>query len=348
VLCLSKEQLKLGHSVTVLTLNKNFADNTLLSLKDKLENINIIRLPFWGSKRYPLAFSTINYLRDYDLVHVHCVDFFVDYLVLLKPFHRKRIVLHTHGGFFHTEKYLLIKKIFFNLITRLILKGCDKIIADSSNDLIIFSKINKNIIQVDDGADVDKFNKIERKVEPGYLLYIGRIDTHKRIDNLIKTVSILVKKGLKIKLNIIGPDWKRIVPQLMELINKLDLAQYVKLLGKLSDQDLLNETSKAHIFVSASEYESFGISAVEALAAGIPCVLNNIDSFKQFLDNQDCGNITDFNNQQEAAAAIEKIINLNNDDYLRLSSNAKISAQRYAWKSVANKILSIYKETLNQ
>ncbi|MFA5147912.1 MAG: glycosyltransferase [Candidatus Omnitrophota bacterium] len=346
VLCLAREQLKIGNKVSVLTLNKNFCNNETLTEEETYEGINIKRIPFWGSRRYPIAISCIRYLDDYDLVNIHCVDFFIDYLVLMKHCHNKKIILCTHGGYFHTKWLRILKIIYFNTITRAILCGCNKIIANSENDYRLFSKITSNINWVNNGVEIEKFNVLEKYREKSSLLYVGRIDEHKGIGNLIGTVAVLIKNGYAVNLKIIGSDWKGIKCKLESIADSLNIRNSVIFMGQLTDAELLREMVKANIFVSASEYEAFGISAVEAMASGTPCVLNDIESFRYFINNSNSGLIVNFSDPEKAAKAISEFLEMDQIKYNMMSMNAKEWAKQYSWNKVAERILCIYKEVL--
>ena len=76
------------------------AARTAVIRRERRNGVDIVRIPFFGSKRYPIAFSVIRHIRDADIVHVHGVDFFCDYLAWTAPLHRRKLVLSTHGGFF--------------------------------------------------------------------------------------------------------------------------------------------------------------------------------------------------------------------------------------------------------
>jgi alpha-1,3-mannosyltransferase len=347
VLCLAKEQIKADNYVSVLSLNRNFANGKVLPTEETYENILINRIPFGGRRRYPIALSCVRYLKGYDVIHIHCVDFFIDYLVALKLFHRNKIILSTHGGYFHTKWLKTFKQLYFNTITRLVLLGCDKIIADSKSDYDLFSKISGNVIRIDNGIEVEKYSSVNKDIELGNIIYVGRIDEHKMIDNLIRVTSLLLKKGYAVKLKIIGPDWKGIRTNLEKLSEELGIKNSVIFFGQLSDEDLLKEIVKAHIFVSASEYEAFGISAVEAMASGTPCVLNNIEAFKEFLADENCGFLTDFNDHEKSAEAVSKILNMNRDTYNTMSLNAKKKASQYSWDKVYKKVMNVYEDMLS-
>ena len=102
---LSAEQVANGHRVRVVTLDRlfNAPDASRPRRHEQRNGVDIVRIPFLGSKRYPIAFSVIRHIRDADIVHVHGVDFFCDYLAWTALLHRRKLVLSTHGGFFHTD-----------------------------------------------------------------------------------------------------------------------------------------------------------------------------------------------------------------------------------------------------
>ena len=87
---LASAQVKAGHRVRVVTLDRlfNVAGRQKLPAREVLEGIEIIRIAYFGSTRYPLAFSALRHVRDADLVHVHAIDFFSDYLAWTKPLAR--------------------------------------------------------------------------------------------------------------------------------------------------------------------------------------------------------------------------------------------------------------------
>jgi len=343
---LAMEQKRQGHTVSVITLNRSFFDNVRLSTEDEYEGINIKRIPFYGSKRYPLAFSSLKYVSDCDLIHIHCLDFFIDFLVLTKLLHGKKIVLHTHGGIFHTKRLLFLKKIYFYTVTRLILLGCSKVIACSKNDATLFRKISNKVICIENGVDIHKYSAINKSIEKGVLLYIGRLDIHKRIDNLIRVTAELYSRDKEVTLKIVGPDWKGIKSSLVRLANSLDISNRVKFLGSVTEDVLIEEMKKANCFVSASEYEGFGISAVEAMASGTFCVLNKIDSFNMFLTNKKYGFLVDFSNVQSASDSIELLLNKSLEELRDIENEAKRDVTKYCWENVVKDLNSVYREVL--
>ena len=345
VYLLSTQQIRQGDEVTVLTLDRNFMNNEKLPAEDEHHQIKIIRISYLGINRYPVAFSATRFIKDFNILHIHGVDFFVDYLAMMKPFHQKKIVLHTHGGFFHTRWGFWFKKIFFNTITRFTVNRIDKVIAISNNDFFPFRKLTKNVVQIENGIDFDIYQQ-PKKLIRDTLITVGRIDTHKRIDLLIKITLKLHEMGYPATLRIIGPDWKGLKDGLAKLIPK-DKKDFITFVGPVDDRQLVDEYASAHLFLSASEYEGFGLTAVEAMASGTPVVLNDIDSFRIFLENREFGGIAKFRNIEETANVIGRFLDLPEDEYHRLSKHARKYAENYSWPKIESKIRDVYKEVLS-
>lgn len=339
---LAKQQVESGHDVTVLTLNKSFINNAIYPKKDEISNINIIRIPYFGSHRYPIAISVLKYLKSFDIVHVHAVDFFADFLALTKPLHKRKLILTTHGGFFHTKKSRLLKKLYFNTITRYTLKKYSAIIACSSNDLNTFSKISKNVTLINNGVDVEKYSIIPKQIEKGTLVTIGRIDLHKGIDKLILTISRLSEKGIDARLEIVGPDSRNLIPLLQKKAIEFKVENRIKFIGKVDDSELSAILSRAQLFISASTYEGFGIAAVEAMSSGTICILNNIPSFVEILGSNSFGRIVNFEDIEAVVQNIEALLNISEAEYNVLSHKARVYAENYAWPKISKKITNLY------
>ena len=90
VLELASAQLADGNRVRVVTLDRLFKSTSgqRLPAKETLNGIEIVRIPYFGSSRYPMALFVLRHIKDADLVHVHAIDFFFDYLAWTKPLHR--------------------------------------------------------------------------------------------------------------------------------------------------------------------------------------------------------------------------------------------------------------------
>ena len=185
----------------------------------------------------------------------------------------------------------------------------------------------------------------KKKIKKGVLLFVGRIDVHKGLDNLIKVIILLNEKCVNSSLRIVGPDWKGIKRSLEKMVPK-QLMEKVIFLGPVDDSTLVVEYAQAHLFVSASNYEGFGLTAIEAMASGTLTILNDIDSFRSFLSDKAFGRIVNFNDPQSVVPIITEFLSLQDDKYLQLSNDARLFAQNFSWNIVGERIQRVYSECL--
>ena len=117
-----------------------------------------MRIPYFGSKRYPIALSVLRHIRDADIVHVHGIDFFFDLSCLDAPFHRRKLVVSTHGGFFHTGFAARLKRFYFNTVTRLSLSWYAGVAAVGvADDTTVPPIAGAGVWLIENGVDVDKY-----------------------------------------------------------------------------------------------------------------------------------------------------------------------------------------------
>lgn len=197
VLYLTMAQASKGHQVKVITLDTNYVSGEKLPKNETINGVSVVRIPFWGHKKYPIATSVLKHIRDADIVHVHAVDFFADFLAYTRFIHKKKMVLTTHGGFFHTSWGGTLKKLFFNTVTRFSVKAYKTVIACSNNDALIFKKICPKVVTIENGVNVGDYFKREKKRKAGEVTYVGRLDIHKGVTRLIELVAELKKQEAK-------------------------------------------------------------------------------------------------------------------------------------------------------
>jgi alpha-1,3-mannosyltransferase len=324
----------------VCCLNTCADSKKKLKSHEKYRGIKIHRIPYKDLKYYKIAPRVLKIVKNYDVIHIHGLGFFLDYLTTMKSFHRKPIILSTHGGIFHTKKMMPLKKIYFNVWSKSKLKDVDKIIAVSKNDEKLFSKISKNVVFIPDGIDFKTYSKIKRTPERNTFLFLGRLSPNKRIDRLIEVIDLLKDKIPNVKLYVVGQDWKGQKKILENMVKRKKLNKNVIFTGEVSENEKLNYLKKAEFFVSASEYEGFGISVVEAMATGLPVLLNDIEPFRNFVKNGENGFICDYSNLERTK---NKILEIMGNNLSNISGNAKKEAKKYDWFNLVREIKNLYK-----
>lgn len=345
---LSKNLIERGHQCSVVTLNRIFLRDQILPKEEIIKGVRVFRIPFLGTKRLFVAPSIANYIRDHDIIHIHGIDFFVDFLSATKAFHKKLLVVSTHGGYFHTKKYWMLKRLFFNTITRFTLRKAAVVICDSRHDKEIFSRISDNVLLINNGIDYFEYSCIKKTVEKGLLIHIGRLSSNKNLGDLIKTVAPLKKEHPYVRLVIIGQDQDNIRSYLEGIALKLGSNENIFFATDVSDGELKNYLAKAHFFVSASSYESFCLSLLEAMSSGTVPIVNSIDPFNYFIRDGENGFLVDFSVPEKAFQTIDLALRLDLQKLYSMGLKAKNEAEKYSWDKTIKEFEKVYKEVANR
>ncbi|MFH6783866.1 MULTISPECIES: glycosyltransferase family 4 protein [Methylobacterium] len=342
---LAREQARLGHKVRVLTLDRLFsAPEARLPAREILEGIDIERIPFFGSPRYPVAPSVFRHLGDADLVHVHAIDFFFDAFALARPIHRRPMVATTHGGFFHTSAHSRLKKLWFEGPTRMSVRGYEAIVACSDSDARLFAGIAPGGVEViQNGVDLDKFAGAAAPEPRPALLTIGRFARNKRLDRLLATLRVLNAEGPDWRLRIVGMPSDVTAGALTDEIDRMGLTGAVTLHTGLDAPAIRELIGQSSLFVSASEYEGFGIALIEALSAGLVPVAHPNDAFAWLKERHPLITLADFAEPETAAGAIRGAY-----DRLARGETARggEDLSDYRWSGVAARYVAVYQAAL--
>jgi alpha-1,3-mannosyltransferase len=345
---LSVEQRRAGIEADVLTLNREFRNlRNRLPERDVVDGIPVRRIGYVGSKRYPFAPKVLSHLKPYDLIHVHGVDFFCDYLALTAPIHGKPLVLTTHGGFFHTDFARALKHVYFRTITRTMLKNYKSVFACSASDADTFRSIaGDRVKHIDNGVDIAKFAAASSPTFKPSFVCFGRIAAHKGLESAIDTFEILRRQFPEAELQIIGNDADGTLPHLRAKYAALLVEGSLRIKTGLSTEEIALSLKECSYFISASEYEGFGLALVEALSAGLVPIVNRIPSFEQIIAAADVGHLVDFSDTGRAAREIAAILEETGAQYAELRERAMTSVKRYGWQGVEQRFRSEYEEIL--
>ena len=333
-----------GFRVRVITLNSLFSDpGRVLPDRETIDGIDIVRIPWKGSTRYPVAPSVFRHLKDADLIHVHAIDFFFDALAWGWLLHSKPMVATTHGGFFHTKNHATIKKIWFNATTRLSSFAYRAIIGCSEADKRLFDTIASSKTRlIENGADTHKFENAASKQPQRRMITIGRFSSNKRIDHLLQTMSALADCGEKWHLDIVGVPSDYSEQDLQTLIVELGVETLVDLHIALPNPAISSLIGQASLFVSASEYEGFGLVAIEAMSAGLIPVLQPNDAYCDLAKKHKIVELADFSDPKQAATKLESVFSQMLSKGISLREEAVLAAQNYGWDAVSQKYIDTY------
>lgn len=332
----------MGMVPRVLCLDRVRHPRGKLPREDEVNGIPVRRIPFLDLKYYKPAWLPLKELSRSDILHIHGIGALADFAVATKRLHRRPIVVSSHGGIFHTTKLAALKRLYFKGVQTRVLARVDRVVACSRNDFDIFSPIAPRLALIENGVNTRRFrNSAKIKKLARRMVYVGRLARSKNIDALIRTFSELTQRGHDLELHIAGPDWEGIQPELEALVFELALSARVSFLGRLTDHELEVELASATYFLLPSSYEGFGISVIEAMAAGCIPIVNDIPSLRSLTRGGEYGAVVDFNNRPEAADHIERRMKENRAE---LEKAVKARAEEFSWQSRMPEWLRVYHE----
>ncbi len=229
---------------------------------------------------------------------------------------------------------------YLRWITKYALKNARKIIAVSETtkrDLIdLYNGQPEKITVVHHGFDSNLLSQKNQKSKEKfpYILYIGRLETKKNVQGLIKAFN-LFKKRYKVlhKLVLVGPRGYG--------YGSLRFNNDIIKKGYVSEQEKSELLNNADIFVLPSFYEGFGMPILEAQAVKCPIITSNISSMPEIAGQGAV--FVEPRNTEQIAESMYKIIS---DQELRndLINKGYENIKRFSWQKCAQETLKVLVE----
>ena len=148
-------------------------------------------------------------------------------------------------------------------------------LSNSSRDELIdeMGLAPEQITVVHPGVD-QRFTPGEGKTRNPHVLAVARLVPVKNFARLIRIMTRVRAAVPNAYLSIVGDGYER--EDLNALIDELDAQDYIRLLGHLDDDDVLDLYQSAWVVASTSIREGWGMTLTEAAASGTPCVATDI------------------------------------------------------------------------
>ncbi len=325
----------------IFSFKKKYNFN-LLIISTHRSSINLFSNLF-----YIFQVSKILFKNQYDLILTFTIkpNIFVS---LANIFFKKKIInfITGLGSSFLSNK--LIKYIIFKLY-KLSLSKSNYIIFQNDDDRNIFLK--KKIVNNDNslvihgsGIDTDEFNynykKFDNKKIINYL-YAGRLIKDKGIIELLDAFNNLTKKNKNINLIIAGDIDSQNPTKINNDIKRKYNSSNIKFIGKTENiKDLI---IMSHFSILLSYREGISNFLLESASIGRPIIATNVPGCKEIVDKKN-GYLCEPRNTIDAINNIQISMNINNQDYQKLSSMGRQKIlQQFDNKIVITKIINLIK-----
>ncbi|WP_252726207.1 glycosyltransferase [Acinetobacter indicus] len=165
------------------------------------------------------------------------------------------------------------------------------------------------------------------------------LEKKKRVDLLITSFAKAFKNNKKVRLKIGGDGV--LMSELQMLAKDLGVESQVIFLGKLSRQQVKEEMASSNAFVLSSEYETFGVVLVEALALGKPVIATKCGGPESIV-TPEVGYLISKNSESEMTKAfLELYQNWNKFDPVQIR---QYCLENFSEQAVIGKLTQIYHE----
>jgi glycosyltransferase-like protein len=211
---------------------------------------------------------------------------------------------------------------------------------------------------VPNGVDVDRFAgasraraaELRRSVgaaDRPLVLSVGGIEPRKGSDTLVRALAVLVRKGLRPILAVVGghsfqdhrPYREAVLAALPGL--GLELGVDIVPIGTVADDDMPAWYAAADVLAFPSTKEGFGLAMLEAMSAGVPVVASDLPVFREYLvDGRDALLVPVGDVDGLAGALCRALL----DDAVRqqlVAAGADV-ARRFTWRASAERHREIY------
>ena len=359
---------KKGHQVFVVTVN---SENMKYEYEDNGKTIKIPGLPV-GIYDYRLTgiypIRVINKIKKWklDVIHSH-TEFGVGTFARIIAKQLNIPLVHTYHTMYEDYVHYITHGYFDKsskkLVEYLTLFYCDT----TANELIVPTKktwdlfkekycLEKNIYVIPTGIEIERFyrekinklkvNELIKKYklssEDFVLLFVGRLGKEKNVDFLIDCQKELLSKIPNLKLLIVGDGPEK--EEFEKKVKRLKLSDSIIFIGMVPWNEVPNYYQLANLFVTASTTETQGLTVIEAMAASIPPICIDDESFKLTVTDDLNGKL--FKNKKEYKSIILSLYK-DKEKIREMAKQARINAELHSSKHYAESVLDVYKHAID-
>ena len=301
------EMVRREHTVHLYVVNDLYEQSMLDTLSPAVR-VQLQKRPVGGGGKAATLRAVTDYIRKHKIQVVHCNSFSAPELLLLKPLCFPRVkVLHTVHDVGQYATLNPLKRQLRNLL-------CRRFIAISQcvkNDIISHGAAPQKVRVVYNAINLKKFAP-RPKAESSQLAIgqVARIMPEKKgQDLLLEAVAALHQKYPQLHCYFAGDAdaaHQQAFAKLRAAAKAAGLEDTVTFLGNV--QDIPAFLASLDIFVLPSRYEGFGISLIEAMAMGLPCIASRLDGPAEVLRDGKYGTLFTPGDSRDLAQKLEQVI----------------------------------------
>jgi glycosyltransferase involved in cell wall biosynthesis len=369
--CLCTELAKLGHEIHVIsqTTHKKHSQTTKNGII--VHRITVVNRPILKTSSYWLKlrkyYKKLQKEVNFDLLHANVTsDLSLARNVVKIP---RVVTIHhlakTTFKTVDTSQAQMLKGLQdeTNIVSWLEKKlvDFDKIVAERADKIIAVSKFTKTTLTsaynisdskiqvIYNGIYPQQYHCTEAEIEEtkkNYnieneptILYVGRLEPRKGLVYLLKAFAILSKETT-CRLIISGGGNSA---SLKELAGTLGIKEKVIFTGQVDDATLKRLYNACDVFVLSSLLEGFGLTILEAMAAGKPVVATNVGGIPEIMKDNIHGKLVEKRNPEQLSEALRFYVENPKTAKKTGEHNRKYVTENFSWTKTASETQHLYK-----
>ena len=335
-----------GLEVDLLLLNG--ANSIFFNTLKKMDICSIYSLSKETVYNPFFVFKIIPFLKKYDLIHVHLFPSLY-WVALAKCLSMSSCKLvYTE----HSTNNKRRSKPYLKLLEQIIYNQYKKIIAISAYTKVnllqwIGNQNNKKVQVIENGIDISLYNQalpynresLSLPLNAKVILMTARFTIQKDHNTLIKAFNELTDKNTYLLLIGDGPLRK----ESEKLVKQLNIENRVLFLGIRLDVPELIKI--ADICVLSSNWEGFGLVAVEYMAAGCPVIVSDVEGLCDIVKG--AGLIFEKGNSDDLRNKMDYLLN-DESVHHKISKDCKERSLNFGIDKMVSSYINVYKEIINE
>lgn len=309
------------HSIKI---SRRFIDNAIL----ETARLILKGIKACAEHKINLVYVPIRHCYGYNNI-VNVIPAYIISLILRKP-----LVIVFH----HLQSMDPRDKNIVRLAAYRHAKACIAVSRATADD---FRKVFglSRLVTSSNGVNSARFESIRRQEKIYDAVFFGRISEDKGVFTLLSAWKTLIGQMPSARLLLLGGvGLGHVKESWVEVIEKLGLSQNVTFSGFVSDEEAARLLKSSRVFVLPSPAEGFGLVVVEAMAAGLPCILSNLPALRENFHSKAV--FVEPKDDKGLAQAILRLLS-DPEECQRLIEKGQELVDRFSWEAAAKTELEI-------
>jgi glycosyltransferase involved in cell wall biosynthesis len=209
------------------------------------------------------------------------------------------------------------------------------------------SQARERVFLVPPGIDLDVFHPAgpgERPQRPS-VLFLGGLERRKGVDTLLDAFEQVARSHPDVELRLAGAG--SLEPELRARAGRAPVAGRVELLGRVGREQVPALLRSSTLLAQPSLGEPFGMSALEALASGLPVVATNAGGVAELVPDDGNRKVPP-GDAAALARALDELLALSDEESAALGARNRAHAETYSWEAAVDRLEAVYADVVGR